>query len=149
MLDRRERELGSLEEQRNSGKISEEEFQKECNKVEKWTKRETTEIAQARKNLWRGYNEAKGIIEKTLKSRQFQEESAKKKGMMKCLSEDYLLKANYKSLLKQQQSEESEESEEEGEASEKGQEESEGAEEVEDAKLEKSCGGRRNAANAS
>jgi hypothetical protein len=58
---------------------------------------------QARKTIWKGYNEAKGIIEKSLKSKYFQEENAKKKSMMKCLSEDYLLKNyNYKKLLKPQ-----------------------------------------------
>ena len=56
---------------------------------------------KAKKNIWKGYHEAKGILEKTAKSKYFEdnESSGKKKSMMKCLSENYLMKANYKKIL--------------------------------------------------
>ena len=56
---------------------------------------------KAKKNIWKGYNEAKGILQKTAKSKYFSdnENSGKKKNMMKCLSENYLLKTNYKKVL--------------------------------------------------
>ena len=61
---------------------------------------------KAKRSIWKGYNEAKGVLEKTAKTKYFEENdfSGKKKTMMKCLSENYLLKANYKHVLFSKQS---------------------------------------------
>ena len=37
----------------------------------KWIKKELEEISKARKNIWKGYREARGIMDKNLYSRQY------------------------------------------------------------------------------
>ena len=67
----------------------------------KWIKKELEEISKARKNIWKGYREARGILDKNVYSRQYEEQSTSGK-MMKCLSETYLKKreVNYTDVLK-------------------------------------------------
>lgn len=58
----------------------------------KWTKKQLEEISKAKKSIWQGYREAKGILDKNIHARKYEERSSAGK-MMKCLSETYLKKA--------------------------------------------------------
>ena len=88
------------------GKISHQEMIAERKRIEKWIKNETKHILGAKKNIWKGYNEVKGIMGKIERSNDFEDlqqsrSTAKKNNkMMKCLSDKYITR---KSKLIQKQ----------------------------------------------